>query len=58
MKDKNYIFIKGGFAEMLIHEMSSGEKFLKVIVADVNCDGHADGRPESRYNPLLLFDRM
>lgn len=43
---------------MLIHEMSSGEKFLEVIVADVNCDGHADGRPESRYKTLLLFDRM
>ncbi len=31
---------------MLIHEMSSGQEFLEVIVADVNGDRHPDGRPK------------
>ncbi len=30
---------------MLVHEVSSGQKFLEVVVANVNGNGHADGGP-------------
>ena len=40
------IFVERRVAEMLVHEVSSGQKFLEVVVADVNGDRHADGRPE------------
>ncbi len=43
-----YIFIERGVAEMLVHEVSSGQKLLEVVVADVNGDGHADGGPEQK----------
>lgn len=31
---------------MLIHVVSSGQKLLEVVVADVDGDRHADGGPE------------
>ena len=39
------IFVKRRVAEMLVHEVSSGQKLLEVLVADVDGDGHADGGP-------------
>jgi hypothetical protein len=38
---------------MLIHEMSSGQEFLEVVVADVNGDRHPDGRPKVSDSKLV-----
>ncbi len=48
-----YIFIERGVAEMLIHEVSSGQKFFEVVVADVNGNRHADGGPEQKQQKYL-----
>jgi hypothetical protein len=50
-----YIFIERGVAEMLIHEVSSGQKLLEVVVADVNGDGHADGGPGQKTNKNICI---
>ncbi len=41
-----YVLVKRSIAEMLVHEVSSGKKFLEVVVSDVDSDRHADGGPE------------
>ena len=50
-----YIFFEWGVAEVLIHEVSSGQKFLEVVVADVNGDRHADGGPEQEQHFIIFY---
>ena len=51
------IFVKRRVAEMLVHEVSSGQKLLEVLVADVDGDGHADGGPEQKNNCFKIGDK-
>ena len=49
------IFVKRRVAEMLVHEVSSGQKLLEVLVADVDGDGHADGGPVKKKQLLQIY---
>ena len=48
------IFVERRVAEMLVHEVSSGQKLLEVLVADVDGDGHADGGPDQKTTASRL----
>ena len=46
-EDDRKIGFEGGSAEVVVHPVGTGEQLDKVVVPDVQGNGHTDGRPQA-----------